>query len=63
VETFERGDTGVDFDNNLVSHLDQFRGGTNGSTRNDPAILSDSGRFNNHNVELVVVRLILGIIA
>lgn len=54
VQTLERRTGRVDLDDDLVGHLDQFRGRTDGSTGNDASILSDGRCLNHSNVDPVL---------
>lgn len=54
MQTLERGTRGVNLDDHLVGHVDEFRRGTNGSTGNDTTILSDSRSLDDSHIDLVV---------
>lgn len=42
----------VDLDDDLVGHLNQFGGSTNGRTGDDATVLGDGGGFNHSNIQL-----------
>ena len=63
VETVEAGDGGVDLNDDLVGHLDELGGGTDGSTGDDGAVLLDLGSLNADNVDALVVLAVLGVVA
>lgn len=54
MQTLERGTRGVNLNDDLVSHVDEFRRGTDGSTGDDTTILGDGRRLNNSHINLVV---------
>ena len=63
VETVEAGDGGVDLDDDLVGHLEELGGGTDGSTGDDGAVLLDLGSLNADNIETLLVLAVLGVVA
>ena len=63
VKSFERWNSGVDFNNDLISHLDQLRRSTNRGTRNNTTILSNSSGLDDDNVQVGTVRLVLGVVS
>lgn len=63
VETVEAGDGGVDLDDDLVGHLDELGGGTDGGTGDDGAVLLDLGSLNADDIETLVVLAVLGVVA
>lgn len=60
VQALERGGGGVDLDDDLVGHLDELGGGTDGGPGDDAALLGDGGRLNDGHVQLVA-GLVLGV--
>lgn len=58
VEPAEGGELGVNLNDDLVSHLNDLRGGSNGSAGNNGSVLQDLGGFDNSVVEFAA-RLVL----
>ena len=54
VQAFEGRAGGVDFNDDLVGHLDQLGRGANGGAGNDAAVFRDGRGFDDSHVELVV---------
>ena len=46
--------SGVDLDDDLIGHLDQFGGCADGSTRDDTTLFGNGGGFNHDHIELGV---------
>lgn len=53
VETLKVWHAGVDFDDDLVGHLDQLWGSTDGWTANDTSLLGNCGSLNTGNIDSV----------
>lgn len=54
MQTLERGARGVNLDDDLVGHLDQFGRSTHRSTGDDTAVLGDGGSLDDGNIDLVL---------
>jgi hypothetical protein len=62
VETSEIRRSGVDLDDDLLSHLDDFGRGSNGSTRDDSTLGGDSSGLNDSHIELLA-GVVLGVVS
>lgn len=60
VQTLERRAGGVHLNDDLLRHLDEFWGSSDGGSRNDSTVLGDGRRLNDSNIQLVSW-LVLGV--